>query len=106
MGSVKRIKDKTYRIVYDIPSADGTRKQKRETVYNVTKAEAEATLAKRKEQARTSQYVRDKNFTIADLFAEFFQVKEQNLSDAVSSVTRESSRTTSSRRSAWSRWTR
>lgn len=82
MGSVKRIKDKTYRIVYDIPSADGTRKQKRETVYNVTKAEAEATLAKRKEQARTSQYVRDKNFTIADLFAEFFQVKEQNLSDA------------------------
>jgi integrase len=82
MGAAKRIKDKTYRIVYDIPSADGTRKQKRETLYDVTKAEAEAILAKRKEQARSGQLVRDQNLTVAELFAEFFQVKEQNLSIA------------------------
>jgi integrase len=80
MGSVKRLRDKIYRIVYDIPSMDGKRKQKRETLYNVTKAEAEETLAKRKEQARHRQGVRNPNMTVADLFDEFFQVKRRTLS--------------------------
>ena len=78
MGSVKRLRDKVYRIVYDIPSTDGTRKQKRETLYNVTKSEAEETLAKRKE-ARSSPDSSNPNITIADLFEEFFQVKEDNV---------------------------
>ena len=55
MGSVKRLRDKVYRIVYDIPSTDGKRKQKRETLYNVTKSEAEEILAKRKEVAKHRQ---------------------------------------------------
>ena len=50
MGSLKRLKDKTYRIIYDVSSTNGKRKQKCETLRNVTKAQAEAHLAKRKEQ--------------------------------------------------------
>ncbi len=80
MGSVKRLRDKVYRIVYDIPSTDGKRKQKRETLYNVTKPEAEEALAKRKEQAKHRQALRNPNITVADLFGEFFQIKRRTLS--------------------------
>jgi len=80
MGSVKRLRDKVYRLVYDIPSTDGKRKQKRETLYNVTKSEAEETLAKRKEQAKQRQGVRNPNMTVADLFEEFCQVKRRTIS--------------------------
>ena len=44
MGSVKRLRDKVYRIVYDASSTNGKRNQKRETLYNVTKSEAEQIL--------------------------------------------------------------
>jgi integrase len=80
MGSVKRLRDKVYRIVYDIPTANGKRKQKRETLYNVTKSEAEETLAKRKEQAKIRQAVHNPNMTVANLFDEFFQIKRRTLS--------------------------
>jgi integrase len=80
MGSVKRLRDKVYRIVYDIPSAYGKRKQKRETLYGVTKPEAEETLAKRKAQAKHRQAVRYPNMTVAELFGEFFQIKRRTLS--------------------------
>ena len=73
MGSVKRLRDKVYRIVYDVPGTDGKRKQKRKTLYNVTKSEAEATLAKRKEKAKHSGAVRIPNLTVAELFGEFFR---------------------------------
>ena len=53
MGSVKRLRDKVYRIVYDVPGTNGKRKQKRETLDNVTKSEAEEVLAKQKEWAST-----------------------------------------------------
>jgi hypothetical protein len=34
MARPKRIRDKVYRIVYDVPSQDGARKQKTETLGN------------------------------------------------------------------------
>jgi integrase len=80
MGSVKRLRDKVYRIVYDIPSTDRKRKQKRETLYNITKSEAEETLAKRKEQAKHRQTLRDPNLTVAELFGQFFEIKRRTLS--------------------------
>ena len=80
MGSVKRLRDKVYRIVYDVPNTNGKRKQKRETLYNVTKSEAEETLAKRKEQAKHRQGVRNPDITVAGLFGEFFEVKRRTLS--------------------------
>jgi integrase len=80
MGSVKRLRDKVYRIIYDVPSTSGKRKQKRETLYNVTKSEAEEVLAKRKEAAKHRQTLRNPNITVAELFDEFFQVKRRTLS--------------------------
>jgi hypothetical protein len=80
MGSVKRLRDKVYRIVYDIPSTDGKRKQKRETLCNVTKPEAEETLAKRKDQAKHPHAPQNPNITVAELFGEFFQIKRRTLS--------------------------
>ena len=80
MGSVKRLRDKVYRIVYDVSSTGGKRKQKRETLYNVTKSGAEETLAKRKEQAQHRQGLRNPNITVAELFGELFEVKRRTLS--------------------------
>jgi integrase len=80
MGSVKRLRDKVYRIVYDIPSTDGKRKQKRETLCNVTKPEAEEILAKRKDQAKHPHALRNPNISVAELFGEFLQIKRRTLS--------------------------
>ncbi|MGB8910504.1 MAG: hypothetical protein WCC84_17300 [Candidatus Cybelea sp.] len=80
MGSVKRLRDKVYRIVYDVSSTNGKRNQKRETLYNVTKSEAEATLAKRKERAKHRQGLRNPDITLAELFGEFFEIKRRTLS--------------------------
>lgn len=84
MGSVKRLRDKVYRIVYDVPSTSGKRKQKRETVCNVTKSEAEEVLAKRKEQAKHRRALRNPSITVAELFGEFFQIKRRMLSASAS----------------------
>jgi integrase len=80
MGSVKRLRDKVYRIVYDASSTNGKRNQKRETLYNVTKSEAEETLAKRKERAKHRQGLRNPDITVAELFGEFFEIKRRTLS--------------------------
>ncbi len=50
------------------------------TLYNVTKSEGEETLAKRKEQARHHQALRNFNITVGELFGEFFQIKRRTLS--------------------------
>jgi integrase len=80
MGSVKRLRDKVYRIVYDASSTNGKRNQKRETLYNVTKSEAEETLATRKERAKHRQGLRNPDITVAELFGEFFEIKRRTLS--------------------------
>ena len=61
-------------------TSNGNRKQKRETLYNVTKSEAEETLAKRKEQAKHRQSLRNPDITVAELFGEFFEIKRRTLS--------------------------
>lgn len=80
MGSVKRLRDKVYRIVYDASNWNGKRKQKRETLYNVTKSEAEEVLAKRKERSKHRQGLRNPDVSVAELFGEFFQIKRRTLS--------------------------
>lgn len=80
MGSVKRLRDKVYRIVYDVSNRNGKRKQKRETLYNVTKSEAEETLAKRKERAKHRQGLRNPDISVAELFGTFFEIKRRTLS--------------------------
>src|SRR5579884_1810261 len=80
MGYVKRIADRKYRIVYDITPAPGRqRQQKTETLVGVTKKQAEAELAKRREAVATGQYVRDDDMTLATLFERFMEKKKTRL---------------------------
>jgi hypothetical protein len=79
MAKPKRIRDKVYRIVYDVPSEDGARRQKTVTLYDVTKQEAEATLAKRIDNAKKGECVTDPNMTMSDLFDRFMSAKSKRL---------------------------
>lgn len=73
---VKRLGDKKYRIVYDVPPSGGNpRKQKRETLVGVTKKEAEATRAKRIEDVATGRCVKDDDMTLSELFESFMAQK-------------------------------
>ena len=73
---IKRLADKKYRIVYDVPpSGDSPRKQKRETLVGVTKKEAEATRAKRIEEVTNGQYVKDDDMNLSELFERFMAQK-------------------------------
>lgn len=73
---VKRLGDKKYRIVYDVPPSGGRpRKQKRETLIGVTKREAEATRAKRIEDVATGKYVKDDDMALSELFGRFMTQK-------------------------------
>jgi integrase len=74
---IKRLADKKYRIVYDVPpSGKRDRQQKRETLVGVTKKEAEATRAKRIEAVATGLYVRDDDMTLSELFERFMEQKK------------------------------
>ena len=68
---IRRLGDKRYRIVYDVPPSGGRpRKQKRETLVGVTKKEAEATRAKRIEEVATGRYVKDDDMTFTGIVRE------------------------------------
>jgi len=74
---VKRIADKKYCIVYDVPPSGGRpRQQKRKTLVGVTKKEAVATRAKRIEEVATGQYIKDDDMTCSALFKEFMAEKK------------------------------
>jgi len=73
---VKRLADKKYRIVYDVPPSGGRpRQQKRETLVGVTKKEAVAARAKRIEKVATGEYVKDDDMTLSQLFEKFMAQK-------------------------------
>lgn len=74
MGYIKRIGDKKYRIVYDLPRTK-PRKQKTETLNGVTKAQAEAILAKKKADIATAGYAHEE-ITMRELFSRFIQARE------------------------------
>ncbi len=70
MGYLKRIADKKYRIIYDVPSTIGKRRQKTETLAGMTKAEAEAYLAKKKSQVGSGLHIYEEA-SLAMLFTRF-----------------------------------
>lgn len=68
MGYLKRLADKKWRIRYDVSSRnDGRRKQKAETLVNVTKPQAEAILADRKRGIVAGEYILE-DLTVTELF--------------------------------------
>jgi integrase len=80
MANIKRVGDKKYRIVYDVPSVNGRpRQQKMETLSGVTKQEAEVIRAKRIEAVRKGDYVHDTDMAMSDLFEKFMATRRRRL---------------------------
>lgn len=73
MSSIRRLTDKKYRIVYNVPS-NGKRKQKTETLAGVTKKEAEAIYAQRMKEVSDGKYAAPNGgMTCDDLFVRFMK---------------------------------
>ena len=76
MGYLKQLGDKKWRIVYDASPSDGRRRrQKTETLFPVTKAQAKLILAKREETVAIGKFVTD-DVTVSTLFERFIQAKK------------------------------
>ncbi len=78
MGYLRKIGEKKFRIVYNLATIHGARKQKTETLVGVTKKQAEAILAKRKEAALTFN-PSNCDIRMNDLFDRFMQIKAERL---------------------------
>lgn len=75
MGYLKQLGDRKWRIVYDVTPPNGRkRRQKTETLFPITKAQAKQTLAKREEAVAVGRYVVD-DVTVSTLFERFIQAK-------------------------------
>ena len=80
MAKPKRLGNKKYMIVYDVPPRNGkARQQKREILNGVTKMEAEAVLAKRVDRAKSRGYADDSGLTMSELFDKFIAAKKKRL---------------------------
>lgn len=79
MGYIRKLGDKKFRIVYDVISIDGKRRQKTETLFGVTKTQAEALLAKRKAAVLVGECTPSADMTMNELFDRFIQSKENRL---------------------------
>ena len=64
--------------MYDLPLKDGKRRQKTETLENVTEKQAKALLAKREETVANGEYVQD-SITIAELLSKFLDQKRDRV---------------------------
>ena len=79
MGYLRKIGDKKFRIMYDVMSVDGKRRQKTETLFGVTKKQAEALLAKRKAAVLSGECIPNADMTMNELFDRFIQSRENRL---------------------------
>ena len=82
MGYLKKIGDKKFRIVYNVPSLNGKRKQKTETLVGVTKKQAEAIVAAREAAVLRGEYGSGSDIQMNELFDRFMQVKADRLAPA------------------------
>jgi hypothetical protein len=103
MGSVKRLRDKVYRIVYDIPSTDGKRKQKRETLCNVTKPEPKKLLPSEKTRRSIPTPLRIPTSPSPSCLASSFKSNGGRCRRRLSNDTKASSTATSDRQSVTSK---
>jgi integrase len=83
MGYLKRCGESRYRIIYDLASENGKRRQKRETLEAVTKKEAEAILARREAEVLAKRKALENGDTPKDeielalLFEQFLSEKRR-----------------------------
>lgn len=75
MGYLKQLGERKWRIVYDVTPPNGRhRRQKTETLFPTTKAQAKSILAKREETVALGRFVAD-DITVSLLFTRFIQAK-------------------------------
>jgi integrase len=78
VANIKRVGEKKYKIVYDVPPTDGrARQQKKETLVGVTRHEAEAIRAKRIESIKKGEYVHETDMSMAELFEKFMATRKK-----------------------------
>ena len=82
MGYLKKIGDKKFRIMYDVPWMNGKRRQKTETLVRTTKRHAEAILAEREAAVVRGECATSGDVRMNELFDRFMQVKAERLAPA------------------------
>ena len=75
MGYIKRLADKKFRVIYDLPRIRDKRRQKTETLVGVTKKQAELYVADREKAVIGGDYVEDSGITLNDVFDRFMASK-------------------------------
>lgn len=77
MGYIKRLGDKKYRVMYDLPRIGDKRRQKTETHVGVTKKQVELYLAEREKAVIGGEYVEDSGITLDDVFDRFMAARQR-----------------------------
>jgi integrase len=77
LGYIKRLADKKYRIMYDLPPQGARRRQKTETLVGVTKKQAELYVADREKAVIKGDYVEDSGATLNSVFDRFMAAKQK-----------------------------
>ena len=79
MGYLRKLGERKYRIIYDLTSIGGKRRQRTETLCGVTKQQAEAILAKRKNEVSLGELDLESEISMNELFDRFMHVKSDRL---------------------------
>ncbi|HEY0396089.1 MAG TPA: hypothetical protein VGD01_16460 [Candidatus Elarobacter sp.] len=77
MGYIKRLADKKFRVMYDLPRNGDKRRQKTETLVGLSKKQAELYVAEREKAVIGGEYVEDSGITLNDVFDRFIAAKRR-----------------------------
>ena len=79
MGYLKKLENRKFRIVYDVMSVNGKRRQKTETLVGVTKNQAAAILARRTTAVLAGEAPGNSTISMNQLFDRFIEAKRDRL---------------------------
>jgi integrase len=79
LGYLRKLGKKKYRIIYDLGMAGGKRRQRTETLVGVTKQQAQALLAKRKNEVALGELSLRPELQMNELFDRFMHLKSDRL---------------------------
>jgi integrase len=79
LGYLRKLGEKKYRIIYDLTPIGSKRKQRTETLVGITKQQAEAILAKRKNEVSFGELALASELRMNDVFDRFSHVKSHRL---------------------------
>ena len=79
MGYLRKLGKKKYRIIYDLGMAGGKRRQRTETLFGLTKQQAQGLLAKRKNEVSLGELSLRPELQMNELFDRFMRLKSDRL---------------------------